>query len=222
MNEAEARALPRRAYLAVILVCVVAAAAFGVAWLFHKRERLAGTDSVEPNSAIATVAPKQRLCVRDLLVPSSADVIRFQLASVDGKPANVNMTLSTVSGKRSVATQPVTGLAYVNFPIDRAGRATGGTACLRTTRPLSVIGYPSLPATVRPQAFLAGKPLGARVSVWFYDTHPRSLASLLGTGARRAAVFRAGFVGAWTYLLAALLLPLLWFWGLRTLLRGVE
>jgi len=214
--------LPRRAYLAVILVCLIAAAGIGAAWLFHKRERLAGTDSVEPTTTIATVPAGQRLCIRDLLVPSSADLIRFNLGSATGKPANVSMTLDTVSGRRSVATRSVTAPTNVNFPIVRAGTASGGTACMRTSAPLTVIGHPALPATTRLQAFLHGKPLGARVSVWFYDTQPRSLASLLGTAARRASVFRAGFVGAWTYLVAALFLPLLWWRGLRPLLRGVE
>jgi hypothetical protein len=32
-------------------------------------------------------------------------------------------------------------------------------------------------------------------------------------------VFRAGFVGAWTYLVLLLLLPALWWAGLRSLVR---
>jgi hypothetical protein len=199
---------------------MVAGAAIGAAWLFHKRERLAGTDSVEPSLPVAVLKQGQRLCVRDLLVPSSANLIRFNLSPAS--PANVSVALTTVSGVRSTSSQTVTHPTYVDFPITRAGHASGGVACIRSSVPVEVIGSPGIPATIRPQAFLEGKPVQGRVSVWFYDTKPRSLFSLLGTAARRASVFRAGFVGAWTYLLAALLLPVLWWWGLRTLLRGVE
>lgn len=206
----------------VIIVLVVAAAASGSAWLLHKRERFAGTDSVEPNVAIATLNHGQTLCVRDLLVPSNGDEIRFNLQPSGGTTPTVTMTLGTVARVRSTATRVLAQATYLSFPITRVPHASGGTACLRTSGTVGVFGSPALPATTRPQAFLDHKPLQARVAVWFVDKHPRSLLSMLGTAARRAAVFRAGFVGSWTYLLAALLLPLLWWLGLRTLLRSAE
>jgi hypothetical protein len=63
-------------------------------------------------------------------------------------------------------------------------------------------GIASRPTT----AAVAGKPVDADLNVAF-ERDPRSLLSLAPAIAERAALFRAGWVGLWTYaLLAALML----------------
>ncbi len=200
---------------------MLAGAVVAVLWLLHPAERLSGTDSVEPAAYVTNVAPRQRLCVRDLLVPAGADRISFALAPTPGTQVRVTMRLRTAAGLDATSVQTVTQQAEVRFPIPRSPRSHGGTACLRTTGLVAVTGHAGVPATVRPQVFLQGKPLTTGlVSVWFWDSHKRTLASVLPAAARHASVFRAGFVGPWIYLVMALLLPLLWFAWLRTLVRA--
>ncbi|HWK27404.1 MAG TPA: hypothetical protein VNS09_12625 [Solirubrobacter sp.] len=50
-----------------------------------------------------------------------------------------------------------------------------------------------------------GEPLNVDLNLGFERSEPRSLGSLLGAMFDRAALFRAGWVGAWTYVVLALI-----------------
>ena len=54
-------------------------------------------------------------------------------------------------------------------------------------------------------AYADGKPTGSDLALEFQRTEPRTLAGLLPAMFERAALFRAQWVGAWTYWLLALL-----------------
>ena len=82
----QTRPLPGRTYLIAIGACLAVGAFVGAIWMLHGAKRLAGTDSVNPATVVANLKPGQRLCVRDLVVPSNAQTIRFQLAPGAGKP----------------------------------------------------------------------------------------------------------------------------------------
>jgi hypothetical protein len=104
----------------------------------------------------------------------------------------------------------------VKFPIRATNRSGPVRLCLDSPSVLSMAGQPSGPD---PNTTVAGKPVGAKVSVWFLHGSPRSVATSLADAPSRAVLFRAGWVGPWTYVLLPFVIVLLWLAGLRVLLR---
>jgi hypothetical protein len=222
VNEAggDDRAVPRRAYYAVIAAVFLVATVVFAHWLLGSSERLVGTNSVAPESYVFVVKKGQTMCVRDLAVPARANRVRLDLTPAAGTAPRVAVSLRTTTGYSARTTQVVRIAGYNDFSIPRNLKTAGGLLCARMGGDVSVSGFSQLRATIGPEAFVDHKPQQARVSVWFLDKRKRSLLSLLPAAAGRASVFRAGFVGAWTYLVLLLLLPVLWWAGLRQLLRG--
>jgi hypothetical protein len=213
-------AISPRAYAAVIAAVFVLAALVSAHWLLHRTEHLAGTDSVNPATYVFAVPKGHSFCVRDLPVPASADRVRMALVPQPGTAPRVSIQLSTGAGYSARSTRVVSAQSDAVFPIPRVSRTSPGTLCGTVTDYVSVAGFPQLAASGRPQSFVDHKPQpGGRAAVWFIDSRKRSLLSLLPAASHRASVFRAGFVGPWVYLAALLLMPLIWWLGLRRLLR---
>jgi hypothetical protein len=219
VNEAERRGVSPRAYAAVIAGVFVVAAVLVGQWLLRDSTRLVGTNSVAPDSNVFIVKKGQTMCVRDLYVPARADAVRLLLIPPANTRPVIDVALKTSAGYSARASRVVSVAGYNDFTIPRAASGAPGILCAQARGDVTVSGYAGLQANGRPEAFVDHKPQTSRVSVWFIDTHKRSLLSLLPTAAHRASVFRAGFVGAWTYLVLLLLLPLLWWAGLRSLVR---
>jgi len=219
VNEAERRGVPRRAYAAVIAGVFVVAAVLVGQWLLRDSARLVGTNSVAPDSNLFIVKRGQTMCVRDLYVPARADDVRLFLTPPANATPTIAVALKTSAGYSARASRVVSVAGYNDFTIPRTASGAPGILCAKAGGDVTVSGYAGLQANGRPEAFVDHKPQSSRVSVWFIDTHKRSLLSLLPTAARRASVFRAGFVGGWTYLVLLLLLPALWWAGLRSLVR---
>jgi hypothetical protein len=213
-------AVSPRVYAAVILGVFVLAAAVLLHWLLRSEPRLAGTNSVNPAVFVFSVPKGQTMCLRDLILPKDANQVQLLLVPNPGSPpTHVSLQLRSDAGYRAnsnLVLNPAGG--GTRFPIPGNHTASPASLCATTSEYVSVSGFPGVPASGRVQAFVDHKPqTTGRASVWFVDSHKRTLLGLMPTAAHRASVFRAGFVGPWVYLLALLVLPLLWWFGLRRL-----
>lgn len=201
----------------------VAAAVVGLpllvllAWqLLTPRELLAGSNSVAFRAVAATVEPGRELCVDELNVPADAAGIRFA-GFLQQPRATADVTVTAGDRTRSAV---ATGAVRPDGPrveFDAHFRAFGGPAASLPARAcitprdgqLSVGGMSGLQGDQRP-ARLDGADVANRVSVWFLtaEGERRSLLSAAGDLFERAALFRPGWVGPWTYwLLLLLVLP---------------
>lgn len=220
MSAEPASAVSPRAYAAVIAGVFLVAAILAGAWLLKSSERLVGTNSVTPESYLFIAKKGQEVCVRDLYVPARTDVVRLALTPSGGAKPPIDLSLKTNAGYHAQVTHIVAKSGYNEFSVPRNAKGSPGILCARMGGDTTVSGYSQLAADGRATTFIDHKPQTSRASVWFVDSHKRSLLSLLPTAAKRSSIFRAGFVGPWTYLVLLLLLPVLWWAGLRQLLRG--
>lgn len=97
--------------------------------------------------------------------------------------------------------------------------STLANVCITPKTLIYVWGTP-LPQANIPAPTIAGKPITSRVAVWFLGPPDasRSIASEIGEMFRRAALFRPGFVGEWTYwVLFLVVFPLLAYCSIRLL-----
>jgi len=170
----------------------------------------------EVRAAVGVTAGSQRLAAT-VTAPVSAT-----RANLDAYPA---LPVRVPGGAASV---PATVcVAPLNGPV-----GIGGTAGLQ---------YGQQPATLRARRLLVAHPLAVhgrvpsagrsapaaqipnRISVWFLPPkgEERPLLDSLGTVFSRAALFRPGVVGAWTYpVLLFVVLPATWLLALLLLVRG--
>lgn len=187
-----------------------------------------GTNSVGVRSVVADLNVGQKLCVPDLHLP--ADTGRVQLAVFAHRPL-FTATLSVIAGGRTLSSTmtgaPGAGsLVYASAPIPTTAAAPASvpaTVCIAPRDgPIELGGMIGLQANQVP-ARIDGVPWGNRVGVWFLPPAgvERSIVESAGTIFSRAALFRPGIVGAWTYPVLLLgVLPLCWALSLLALARA--
>jgi hypothetical protein len=120
----------------------------------------------------------------------------------------------------------------VAFPLPPGVRPGPARLCLRSAGAVGAVsGTPSVPFRgvnylprrqdiwLGPNASVDGRPVRDLVAVRFPERAPATRLARLDIAARRAAVFRPGWVGPWTYALLLGLVPLLWVGGLATVWR---
>ncbi len=192
------------------------------------RDFYTGTDSVGVRSVVANLDVGQRLCVPGLQLP--ADTGRVQLAVFAHSPT-FTASLRVIAGGRAVSSTMTgvpgpTSLVYANATIPTrasAPAAVPATVCIAPrSGPIALGGMIGLQANQLP-ARLDGVPVANRVGVWFMPPAgtQRSLLESAGAIFSRAALFRPGIVGAWTYpFLLFVLLPLSWALALLALARA--
>jgi hypothetical protein len=165
-----------------------------------------------------------------LWIPAHSNAVRLRLAPLGPGNPRVDLRLERPGGA-GIAAAPavVRGTQDVDFAFRPLGVTAPVRLCLRADSSLRVAGmrdqkvagvgydWRRFQADEPTPVELDGKPLPARVSVWFLEPRSTSLASTLPDVTRRATIFRAGFVGSWTYVLMFGLLVVLWFLGLRLL-----
>jgi hypothetical protein len=206
---------PRVHLLAAGLVALLALGGI-VGWLFATDRIFAGTNSVAPRFLALSVGAHQQLCVKGLELPGSAGAVRLRLQPQGGA---VRLTLRVSAGgseQVSHAVAPGGLIEDVDFPIRATHRELPVRLCLDTPSTLSMAGQP---AGTDPNTLVDGKPVNAKVSLWFLHSSKQSVATALSDAPSRASLFRAGFVGPWAYVLLPFVLVLLWLAGLRLLLR---
>jgi Predicted membrane protein (DUF2142) len=196
--------------------------------LLIPREFLTGTDSVGVRSVVANVEVGQKLCVPGLQLP--ADTGRVQLAVFAHRP-RFTATLSVIAAGDAVSSTMTgvpgpTSLVYASAPIPRTAAtpaAVPATVCIAPRDgPIELGGMIGLQGNQVP-ARLDGAPVGNRVGVWFLPPAGvrRSLIESAGAIFARAALFRPGIVGSWTYpFLLFCVLPFCWVLSLLTLARA--
>ena len=193
------------------------------------REYFTGTDSVGVSSIVANLEKGQTLCVPGLNLP--AETGRVQLAVFAHRPRFV-ADLSVTAGGRSTSSKMVgePGPTFIALPTASIPTRPSSPASVPATvcvtpldGPIELGGMIGLQADQTP-ARLDGVKDTNRVSVWFLPPAGRER-SLIGSAGKifsRAALFRPGIVGAWTYpVLLFVVLPLLWALSLLLLVRAV-
>jgi hypothetical protein len=218
VNEDPGRTVPPRAGGAAIVAVAVTFAVLVCGWLVGTHVHLAGTNSVAPRYSLPALAAGKQLCMKGLLLPADANGIRLALQAPPGAPVPVTFRLS--AGGRTQVTRGVApvGTFGGEFRFHAPGRELQASACLTARRPLiAESGMPST-STGAGTAFINGKRIG-QLTVWYLRLPARRLISALPAGAHRASLFRAGFVGAWTYWVLAGVVLLSWAAGLRLLFR---
>lgn len=208
---------------------LVALLAFG-----DRKPRFVGTNSVGPTARVASVAPGQALCVRDLRLPAGAASVSMVLAGRDGSGTRVDLALHSARTTVRTSTR-VAGrqLADAQFRIPPPRTAAPARLCLRPrgggivvagtrTNPLEGTNYAPQGATVgvEPNAALNGRPIPGLVTVRFRAGEATTRLGALDEATRRASLFRPGWVGPWTFAALAALVPLLWAAGLAALWRA--
>jgi hypothetical protein len=195
-----AAAVPIAAMLAGILIA-----------LSVPRDYYTGTNSVRTRGPVTTLQHGQRLCARGLNVPAGTGRLEFE---VGGSPRRPAMTARIRAGRRvTVTTLPArlaTGYEKVQFAIPKrpsSPEAAPASACLSVGEGGHIVvgGMAGVQGDDVPPT-LNGHELNARVAVWFLPPigERRALLSLMPRIFERAARFRPGIVGPWTYYLLIL------------------
>jgi Predicted membrane protein (DUF2142) len=211
-----------RVWLVAAAAAVVTTALVGW-YLLAPRDLYTGTDSVAPRSIIAQVGAGQRLCAHDIAVPSGTGRVRWFVFG-DGRVGFT--TIITTSGEQRVGHTRSVGVTrtgtFVDVPISSVnplGERHRAAVCLIPTGAVEIAGMQaSEPHDVKPT--LDASPVDARVSLWFLSAtgRQRTLISQLPDTMERAALFRPGIVGPWTYvLLFVIVLPALAYSATRLL-----
>jgi 4-amino-4-deoxy-L-arabinose transferase-like glycosyltransferase len=208
---------PRIVWLPVALISLVLAGLM-VKQVLIPRPFYTGTNNVGVRSVVAGLEPGQTLCVPDLHLP--AETGRIQMAVFAHRPSfAARLTVRTAGrsySSRMTGAPGPTSLDYASAPIPETPGSPStvpATVCISPLDgPIALGGMLELQANQVP-ARLDGSPVSNRVGVWFMPPAgtERSLLSQASTIFRRAALFRAGGVGAWTYpVLLFVLLPFTW------------
>jgi hypothetical protein len=192
------------------------------------RSYYTGTDSVGVHSVVANLEVGQTLCVPGLNLP--ADTGRVQLGVFAHRPTFTVAVRVTAAGRtsssRMVGVPAPSSLAYASAAIPKrpsSPASVPATVCVSPLDgPVALGGMIGIQPNQAP-AQLDGAPVPNRVSVWFLPPGggKRSLLASAGAIFSRAALFRPGFVGAWTYpVLLFAVLPLTWLLSLLLLARS--
>ena len=200
-----------------------------IVWqLAISRPYYTGTDSVDIGSVVANVDPGQTLCIPGLDLP--ADTGQVQLALFAQRP-RLEAAVSVITSGRTIVSRAAAATsggnqALLSAPIPlRPSKPeyVPATVCVRPLDgPVGIGGTAGLPFHYLP-ARLDGAPVEQRIAVWFLPPagRERSLFASADAIFSRAALFRPGLVGAWTYpVLLFVVLPLAWIIALLLLARS--
>lgn len=161
---------------------------------------------VPMNSAVASLAPGRELCQGPITATTPFVGLRLW-----ANPArSLVVTLRAPGGviaRRAVRTEPTPSGALQVGLGSSIGTGTRFSVCVRNTATAEVAleGGTATPAS---GALRGGGPAGSNaIAIVFLRSRPPSLLSLLPAVFRRAALFKLGWVGPWTFwlLLVALL-----------------
>lgn len=211
-------------------VCALVLLLLGGAYCLKPRFYYTGTNSVEDATSVATLTANAPVCVPGLRIPAHTAFVRLQTISTAGTRPALSLTLtgrdwtthSELPGMRVPTLHP----ANADFPIAQTPAhptASPASLCVSSRGPVGLGGTP-LTSVTPLTAHQGATQLTARVAVWYLPrTGAQESYVQRAWGAfRRAALFRPGFVGAWTYpVLLFLVLPALALLALRCLALAV-
>src|SRR3954452_6432950 len=200
-----------RVLLAICLAGVVGLALVAVTM----RTRLAFTLGVTAGGVAAGLAPRHEACQTPVAIPDADAAFERVVVTLGtyGRPGPpVEITVAPVRGGAALAQGRLPG----GYPdVDRSprhavevGKVTTQApvrVCVRNLGDHKVAVYGNGPLASRTSsATLDGRPLNSDLSLTFELDGSPSLASLVPAIFNRASLFRAGWVGAWTYVVLAL------------------
>lgn len=195
------------------------------------RSYFTGTDSVEALTYVAPAPAGVPVCVSDLSLPAETAEVRLNVVSATRLRPTLRMTLHvgarTISSKLAPIVAGVGVPTNADFPIARPpGRPAASTAslCLTASGMVNWGGTPLPVVGVNPPT-TGGRAMPARIAIWYLPRPGAKRSYLAQAGAifRRAALFRPGVVGAWTYaLLLFVVLPAIGLLGVLALARSVS
>jgi hypothetical protein len=199
-------------------------------WGLRPRPYFTGTDSVEALTYVAPAPAGAQVCVPDLSLPAGTAAVRLNLLSAGTLRPTLRMTLHvgarTISSKLAPIAAQMGQPTNADFPIATtpASPATASASLCLTASGMVNWGGVGLPAVGANPPTTGGKAMPARIAIWYLPRPgaKRSYISQAGAIFRRAALFRPGVVGAWTYpLLLFVLLPAIGLLGVLALARAV-
>ena len=206
---------------AVVIAVAVVLCAVLLVELARPRDFLTGTNNAGSAGPIAHVEPGQRLCLNDLAVPEGTGRLRLLVVA----PTATTVTTQVTSGGRVERGQQPMPVARGPMALDvPAAGARGATAlCVSPSAPIDLAGRRGLETgQVAPR--LDGQPIDARVAVSYLPPagERKSLLAQMPDMFARAARFRPGVVGPWTYgFVLFVLAPALFAAALLLLVRAV-
>lgn len=158
--------------------------------------------SVPNVGPVATVRAGQQACESPIPVPAGFGSLRVWASSVEGD-ALLAATVSDAQSSRVLARgQTVVGPGATDYPVELSADVPAGRPiriCLTNTSPSAV--YLDGSGQTNPAVHLttAGKPVALGIALVAVAPEPHSLESQLSTVFSRAALFRPGWVGSWTF-----------------------
>jgi hypothetical protein len=182
---------------------------------------------------VAIISPGQRVCEQRLAITAPTDGLTAWMAPGPTGGASFEVTLSSQGESpvratlRPESAAPTTGLGALRARFSPAiGAGHDVQLCVRSTsqRVIKLLGGP-----IRGDSgalVLGGKTSPYSLALVFRSSHPQSVLSLMPAMFQRASLFKAGWVGAWTFwvllfaVLAAVALGL--GWSLRAAVRADE
>jgi Dolichyl-phosphate-mannose-protein mannosyltransferase len=189
-----------------------------------------GTDSVEAYTYIVETPAGEPVCVPDLRIPAGTARVRLSLISRTRVRPALRMAL-TLAGPhpRVIESQlgptavPANRISGADFAIPQLPATESASLCLTAADLVNWGGTP-FPAVPSSPPTAGGHPLAGRIAVWYLPRSgaKRSYVAGLGEILRRAALFRPGIVGGWTYVVILfLLLPAIALLAVRCLALAV-
>ena len=194
-------------------ICAVPLVALVLFYCLRPRPYYTGTDSVESYSYVAQVKAGVPVCVPGLELPAGTGDVRLSVISQTRLRPALAMTLrvagASIRSRLAALRVPPDRISNADFRIPLTPAHPSARAASLCVSAAGAVNWGGTPLTAPPSdpPTSAGQPLPARIAVWYLRSPraQRSYASQLGAIFSRAALFRPGAVGAWTYPLLLLL-----------------
>jgi hypothetical protein len=201
----------------VAAICAVPVLALTAFYCLRPRLYETGTDSVEAAAYIpVSPAKPQRLCVPGLQLAARSAFVRLRLTTPDSTRPPLRMTL-TAGGRTIVSELAPVAVApgrpsNADFPIPRTAASPASVPASVCVSAEGIVRWGATPLSTQGATAptLDGAPQSARIAVWYLPAagERRSFLAQAGAIFSRAALFRPGAIGAWTYpLLLFVVLP---------------
>jgi hypothetical protein len=175
-----------------------------------------GTDSVENVGRLVHAPGHVPLCAYGLGLPAQSAFVRLQLYSPTSTRPALHLMLRvggrTIHSDLPPVRAPVNAVNNADFPIPRtpaSPAASAASLCVTADGPVKWGGTP-LPAPGASPLTLGAAKVSGRLAIWYLPPAGDRSSYLQRAGEifERAALFRPGIVGAWTYpVLLFLVLP---------------
>ena len=186
-------------------------------------------------SVALELAPGRTVCQTPVSVPPDAGFDAVAIAARSAGRRAVRLDVAVRSADAAAPARPGAELARGGLDVDAGGSARTATTgpvgadrtiavCISNRDRRRAFVYGNADAAARDSsAYTKGKRTGFDLALEFQRAEPRSLAGLVPAMFDRASLFRAQWVGAWTYWVLALLcvfaVPLLLVRALRSAVR---